>query len=66
MSHTLYARYTDKDNNVHVNRHQVWDQDRFVAARSKDAAEENARQKDPALRNHSFTVISEAEYKAAK
>lgn len=66
MSHTLYARYTDEQNKVHINSHQVWDQALFIAARRQDAADLNSKQPDPLLRNASFTVISQDEYKALK
>lgn len=68
MSRTLYARYTNKDNQVHVDRHQVWDADRFIAARSSEARGSNAKAvKDGAVAGFtSFTVIDEAEYKKLK
>lgn len=66
MSITLYARYTDEQNKVHVDRHQLWDQALFIAIRRKDAADLNAKQPDPLLRCASFTVISQDEYKALK
>ena len=43
---TIWMRYTDNAGAAHVMEHQVWDKDRFVAARADDAALERRKVKD--------------------
>lgn len=41
----VYARHTGKDGKSYVAEHRVWNSDLFFAARTKEAAEINAKDK---------------------
>ncbi|AVQ84261.1 hypothetical protein [Variovorax sp. PMC12] len=43
ITRDVFARHTDKDGNVHVSQHLVWDSDRFFTARRADAAKEGGK-----------------------
>lgn len=45
----IYLRHTSADGNTHVTQHRVWDAERFLAARRREAEKLNA----DALRDNS-------------
>lgn len=40
----LFMRHTNTDGKSHVQQHRVWDKQRFLDARSADAAQLNAKE----------------------
>jgi hypothetical protein len=57
----LYVRYTDPDGHQHVAEHRVWDAERFMAARLKDADGQNANARRDATYPHLFVGKATAE-----
>ncbi len=59
----IWVRHTSTTGSSHVQHHRVWDAQRFIDARAKDAAEVNAKQKDGEPRLARVEQITEEQFK---
>lgn len=62
----IWLRHTATNGKSHVQEHRVWDGDKFVKSQQADAADMNAKVKDPAPRNAKVEQITEEQYRAAR
>ena len=58
----IYVRHTDTAGKAYVSEHRVWDAERFLAARKKDAADLNEKQKSGDPRKASTEQITQEQY----
>lgn len=59
----IYVRHTNVEGKAYVAHHRVWDADRFIAARQREADALNADQKQDKPRLARVEQITEEQYR---